>query len=39
MEVRSSAHRCHRAWEIAVSADLFGAWLVEMNYGRIGAMV
>lgn len=36
MEARSPAHRCHRAYEIAVSADLFGAWLVEMSYGRIG---
>jgi predicted DNA-binding WGR domain protein len=32
----SPDHRCHRAYEIAVSADLFGAWLVEMRYGRIG---
>ena len=31
-------HRCHRADEIAVNADLFGAWLVEMSYGRIGAL-
>jgi predicted DNA-binding WGR domain protein len=38
LEARSSAHRCHRAYEIAVSADLFGAWLVEMSYGRIGAL-
>ena len=36
LEARSPAHRCHRAYEIAVSADLFGAWLVEMSYGRIG---
>jgi predicted DNA-binding WGR domain protein len=33
---RSPAHRRHRAYEIAVSADLFGVWLVEMSYGRIG---
>jgi predicted DNA-binding WGR domain protein len=33
---RSAAHRCHRAYEIAVNADLFGAWVVEMTYGRIG---
>ncbi|WP_158931688.1 WGR domain-containing protein [Acidisphaera sp. S103] len=39
LEARSPAHRCHRAYEIAVSADLFGAWLVEMSYGRIGALV
>ncbi|WP_158932646.1 WGR domain-containing protein [Acidisphaera sp. S103] len=36
LEARSPAHRCHRAYEIAVSPDLFGAWLVEMSYGRIG---
>jgi predicted DNA-binding WGR domain protein len=36
MEARSPTRRCHRAYEIAVSADLFGAWLVEMSYGRIG---
>jgi len=38
LEARSSAHRCHRAYEVAVSTDLFGAWLVEMSYGRIGAL-
>jgi predicted DNA-binding WGR domain protein len=38
LEARSSARRCHRAYEIAVSTDLFGAWLVEMSYGRIGAL-
>jgi predicted DNA-binding WGR domain protein len=36
LEARSAAHRCFRAYEIEVGADLFGAWLVEMNYGRIG---
>jgi predicted DNA-binding WGR domain protein len=36
LEARSLPHRCHRAYEIAVSVDLFGAWLVEMSYGRIG---
>jgi predicted DNA-binding WGR domain protein len=36
LDARSPAHRCHRAYEIAVSTDLFGAWLVEMTYGRIG---
>lgn len=38
LEARSSARRCHRAYEVAVSTDLFGAWLVEMSYGRIGAL-
>jgi predicted DNA-binding WGR domain protein len=36
LEARSAAHRCFRAYEIAVAADLFGVWIVEMNYGRIG---
>ena len=36
LEARSPAHRCHRAYEIAVTEDLFGAWLVQISYGRIG---
>jgi predicted DNA-binding WGR domain protein len=36
LEARSPPHRCHRAYQIAVSADLFGAWLVALSYGRIG---
>ena len=38
LEARSAVRRCWRAYEIEVGADLFGAWLVEMSYGRIGAM-
>jgi predicted DNA-binding WGR domain protein len=38
LEARSVAHRCFRAYGIDVSQDLFGAWMVEMNYGRIGTM-
>ena len=38
LEARSAVHRCFRAYEIAVGKDLFGAWLVEMRYGRIGTM-
>jgi predicted DNA-binding WGR domain protein len=38
LEARSAACRCFRAYEIAVGTDLFGAWLVEMSYGRIGTM-
>lgn len=37
LEARSPARRCFRAYEIATSVNLFGAWLVEMSYGRIGA--
>jgi predicted DNA-binding WGR domain protein len=36
LEARSPAHRCFRAYEVAAGVDLFGAWLVEMTYGRIG---
>ena len=36
LEARSAARRCWRAYEIDVGADLFGVWLVEMSYGRIG---
>lgn len=36
LDARSPARRCHRACEIAVNAALFGAWAVELNYGRIG---
>ena len=38
LEARSAVRRCWRAYEIEVGADLFGAWLVEMSYGRIGAV-
>jgi predicted DNA-binding WGR domain protein len=38
LEARSAAHHCNRAYEIAVCEDLFGAWLVDMNYGRIGTL-
>jgi len=38
LEARSAAHRCYRAYAIDVSTDLFGAWLVDMSYGRIGTI-
>jgi predicted DNA-binding WGR domain protein len=38
LEARSPARRCWRAYEIEVGADLFGVWLVEMSYGRIGTL-
>lgn len=28
--------RCFRAYEIAAGQDLFGFWMVEMAYGRVG---
>jgi predicted DNA-binding WGR domain protein len=36
LEAHSLARRCHRAHEIAVTEDLFGAWLVHRSCGRIG---
>ena len=36
LEARAPALRCHRAYEITVAQDLFGDWIVEMTYGRIG---
>jgi len=36
LEAIAPAHRCFRAYEIASGRDLFGAWLVEMRFGRIG---
>ena len=36
LEARSPARRCLRAYEIEVTEDLFGAWLLRITYGRIG---
>ena len=38
LEARSAMHRCFRAYQIDVDTDLFGVWLVEMSYGRIGGL-
>ena len=38
LEARAPALRCHRAYEIAVARDLFGVWIAEMTYGRIGTV-
>ncbi len=38
LEARAPALRCHRAYEIAVTRDLFGVWIAEMTYGRIGTV-
>jgi hypothetical protein len=37
LEARAPALRCHRAYEITVGQDLFGIWIAELTYGRIGA--
>jgi hypothetical protein len=39
LEARSAAYRCYRAYAIDVATDLFGAWLPDMSYGRIGTIV
>ena len=36
LEAKSATRRCFRAHEIALGKDLFGVWMVEMSYGRIG---
>jgi predicted DNA-binding WGR domain protein len=38
LEARAPALRCHRAYEISVGPDLFGIWIAEMTYGRIGTV-
>jgi hypothetical protein len=37
MEARDPALGRFRSYRIAAGTDLFGAWLVEVTYGRIGA--
>ena len=38
LEAKCAARRCFRNYEIAIGTDLFGVWMVEMSYGRIGAV-
>jgi hypothetical protein len=40
MQCLPQCHRssCYRAYAIDVATDLFGAWLVDMSYGRIGTI-
>jgi predicted DNA-binding WGR domain protein len=37
LEARDPVHNIHRAYSIAYGQDLFGNWIVETTYGRIGA--
>jgi len=37
LEARDPTHNVHRAYSIAYGQDLFGNWIVETTYGRIGA--
>ena len=37
LEARLPEKKLARAYRVVVSQDLFGAWVVEITYGRIGA--
>jgi hypothetical protein len=36
LEARNPARRCSRQYRVEAGTDLFGVWVVEINYGRIG---
>lgn len=36
LAARNLVRNIHRAWSIAAAPDLFGVWLIETGYGRIG---
>src|SRR5271165_7079024 len=36
LEARNPARRCSRQYHVEVGTDLFGSWVVEITYGRIG---
>ncbi|WP_374091018.1 WGR domain-containing protein [Methylomicrobium lacus] len=36
LEARDPARNIHRAYSLAYGQDLFGNWIVEITYGRIG---
>jgi len=37
LEAKDASRNIHRAYSIAYGQDLFGNWIVETTYGRIGA--
>ena len=37
LEARNPARRCLRQYRVDAGTDLFGVWVVEISYGRIGA--
>jgi hypothetical protein len=37
LEARNLARRCLRQYRVDAGTDLFGVWVVEISYGRIGA--
>jgi hypothetical protein len=36
LEARNPARRCSRRYRVKAGTDLFGVWVVEISYGRIG---
>jgi predicted DNA-binding WGR domain protein len=36
LEARNPARRCSRHYRVEAETDLFGSWVVEISYGRIG---
>ena len=36
LEARNSARRCWRQYRVEAGTDLFGVWVVDISYGRIG---
>jgi predicted DNA-binding WGR domain protein len=36
LEAKDASRNIHRAYSIAYGQDLFGNWIVETTYGRIG---
>jgi predicted DNA-binding WGR domain protein len=37
LEAKDASRNIHRAYSIAYGQDLFGNWVVETTYGRIGS--
>jgi len=37
LEAENTERRCHRSYTIMASMDLFGTWIVEIWFGRIGS--
>jgi predicted DNA-binding WGR domain protein len=38
LEARNAARGCLRHYRVEAGTDLFGIWLVEISYGRIGTV-
>lgn len=36
LEARNPARKCFRHYHVEAGTDLFGVWVVEIGYGRIG---